>query len=150
VKCDLDTAFEILNDPTNIALWMKGVDKVEILNPADSPHAFAYTVFTFPWPFKNRDLVTLYESDLVHDDCYRITISSSQDQVPECESASRIKDYKAHWEIIRENTHQTKIVFQVSSKESPVLPRFIQDPIVKQIFKENFARLHNVLSKQGA
>lgn len=147
--CKLNSAYELLNNPLNLDLWMKGIKKVKLLNTESSGDNYVYTIFKFPWPFKNRDMVTLYTSDLNKGGYYVINIRSIRNKVPEAEKILRIKDYNAVWEISQITPNKTKIVFRIVCHQPPVLPRVIQDPIVRQIFKDNFIRLNELLLNQN-
>lgn len=146
VDCYIDSVFNFLINPQNTLQWMNGIRKVERVQTREGDKIYAYTIFQLPWPFKDMDMVALYEPFLFTDDHYFIQIENVKEMVQEDPKIKRVNQYHATWEIIKLDGIKTKVIFTVYSDTRPLVARFIQDPIVNKMFIKNFECLQNILS----
>lgn len=147
ITCNLEEAVRFLQNPESSRQWMRGIKEVNIL-PSQGSHekdVFAHTVFNFPWPFKDQDMVAQYRTETLGPNHYLIRIESRPEALPVKSNMVRIWDYQASWELILLDTKAVRVVFWVYSAEAPRFPRLIQDPIVKKMFRNNFDDLKNLL-----
>lgn len=148
IDCDLDTVLHFINNPQNTLRWMREVKSVTLFPAGKSTKTYAHTIFKLPWPFEDKDVVASYETFCLNQNHYRIRIRSVRNLMDECLNISRIKEYQADWEITKTDLNKIKIVFTVTSDIQPVIPRFIQDPIVTKVFIQNFEQLKKLLSEK--
>ncbi len=146
IDCSTEDAYNFLVDPLNIKRWMKGIRKVDLIQPDGEGQQYAYTIFKLPWPFDDKDMVASYEFFCQSASHYIIQIRSVQNVVEKNPRIDRIDEYLAVWELTKLNDNKTEIVFTVHSNTRPVVARFIQDPIMNRIFVQDFFRLKQLLS----
>lgn len=148
IDCDLGTVLRFINNPHNTLRWMREVKSVTLLSVEKSSTKYAHIIFKLPWPFEDKDMVASYETFRLNIDHYTIKVRSVKNLMDECLNIARIKEYQANWEITKTEGNMTKIVFTVISDIQPVIPRFIQDPIVIKVFIQNFGMLKKLLSEK--
>jgi len=147
ITCNLEEAVCFLQNPESSRQWMRGIKEVNILPPQGSHEktVFAHTIFDFPWPFKDQDMVARYKTENLGPNHYLIKIESRPEALPVKSNAVRIRDYQASWELVLLDKNAVRVVFWVYSTEAPRFPRLIQDPIVKKMFRNNFYALKILL-----
>jgi len=126
---------------------MKEVKLIRMIHKESQNRNCAYTIFKLPWPFDDKDLVTSYKSVILDSDHYRIQVRSVENVIQEFPNIDRIKGYQATWEMTRIKENKTMIVYTVVSDIQPIVPRFIQDPIVLKVCIQDFAMLKQLLSQ---
>jgi hypothetical protein len=57
----------------------------------------------------------------------------------------RLKDYKASWTILKLAEIKVIVSFKAMANTPPMFPRFIQDPILAQMFHNNLVNLKKIL-----
>jgi hypothetical protein len=147
VNCSSQEAVRLLTDAGSTGRWMSGVSEnyyIAKINPASW---YTYTLFSIPWPFNKRDLVSLFtlDTDPLHE-TVNILIVSRDNYIPLKPGINRLVNYRATWVIKRIGENQTKISFNATSSAPPVFPRPIQDPVIERIFHNNLVRLKEILS----
>ncbi|WP_163709166.1 SRPBCC family protein [Mangrovibacterium lignilyticum] len=149
VNCSFERALKFLSQPQNTKKWMSGVSRVSSLDTIVAVKGdcqYAYTIMDLPWPLKDQDLVTRQERIDLSEDHSRIVIVSEDNLIPEKRKKKRIKDYQARWEITRLEANRVQIIFEVCCHMPPQVPRSLQDPVVKHIFRKDFATLKDLLA----
>ncbi len=122
--------------------WMSQVESSRIIG-TKTPHRFyAYTRFSVPKPFSQRDLVSVITVSTSSDKrSYRIDLRSAEGVVPEYNNVTRVDGYKAVWTLTRLEENKVHVCFTALSSEPPVFPRWIQDPVIKRMFMNNLTNL---------
>ncbi len=148
VDCSLEKTVEVLTDPAETKKWMSGVSENYVLSKSNPSEWFTYTLYSIPWPFSNRDLVSSFA--LRKDPGNKtviINIISRADHIPPKQGIERLKDYNATWTITETSHHKVQIEFSAMSNTPPMFPRYIQDPIIEKMFHNNLVRLRELLSQ---
>jgi len=147
VTCDFDTVANFLSAPENMKLWMKGVKKVNCLKTESSNKWTVYTIYGLPWPFENKEMISDYEFKQTGPEKCVVQLKSI-DTLKEGKSRmERITNFRGNWLITKIDEQTTKIEFSVVCATPPMVPRWIQDPIIKRIFLKNMIRMKKQLSK---
>ena len=60
VDCSLKKTVEVLTDPAETKKWMSGVSENYLLSKSNPSEWYTYTLYSIPWPFNNRDLVSSF------------------------------------------------------------------------------------------
>jgi hypothetical protein len=146
--CSLKKTVEVLTDPEETKKWMSGVSENYLLSKSNSSEWYTYTLYSIPWPFDKRDLVSSFSlRNNPGNKTVIINITSKADQIPVKQGIERLKDYKATWTITEITPQKVHIVFSAMSNTPPMFPRYIQDPIIEKMFHNNLVRLRNLLSQ---
>ena len=151
VNCSLAKTVGILTDASATMKWMSGVSENYLLSKSNTSEWYTYTLYNIPWPFSNRDLVSVYElQNNPGNKSTLININSKADYVPQKPGIERLMNYKATWNIMETTPQQVHIIFSAISDTPPLFPRYIQDPVIEKIFHNNLVRLKELLSEQAA
>lgn len=146
IQCSMETAINTITKNENLARWMKGVSENTILERKSQAEWTTYSIFDFPWPFRNRDLVAAYQLNAINPASYvQISINSLDNTLKSKAGLQRIRSYRAKWVIRKVNETTISLSFTVFSAEPPVVPRRIQDPIVEKTFLQSLGKLREIM-----
>jgi hypothetical protein len=147
VQCTVQEAVSLLSDAGSTQSWMSGVDENYCLSQISKSEWYTYTLFSIPWPFNKRDLVSWCRMDADPSrGTVKIGIVCKDNYVPLKPGITRMTDYKASWLITRTGEKSIVIHFNATSSAPPILPRAIQDPVIEKLFHNNLVRLRDVLT----
>jgi hypothetical protein len=151
IECTVDDVTDILTDSKSSAKWMRNVKESFELKRLNRFEWYNYTLFNIPWPFENRDLVSFLTMKTSPDrDRVDIHIISEDEYIPHKSRIERLTNYIANWSIIRVSNCRIKITFSAITNAPPMFPRWIQDPVVENLFHNNLIHLkaYILLNKQ--
>lgn len=143
VKCSADVAFKLISDPKFTSQWMNGVKECKDFHRKGNTWE-NYTLFGLPWPFDNRELYSRLTTSVSPEGYLKILIQSI-DTIVSIKNKP-LKDYYAEWTFKTLSNGYLEITMVSSTKTLPIVPLFIQDPILLMVYKENFMRLKSLLS----
>jgi hypothetical protein len=144
--CSLKKTLEVLTDPSETKKWMSGVSENYLLSKSNPSEWYTYTLYSIPWPFNNRDLVSAFTLKTNSGNkTVIININSRADHVPSKPGIERLQDYNATWTITETAAQKVHIEFSAMSNTPPMFPRYIQDPIIEKMFHNNLVRLRELL-----
>lgn len=142
VESSIEEVIAILSNTKSSAVWMKNISETYDLKKISSNEWFTYTLFHIPWPFSNRDLVSNVKLQTISEKgAASINIESRENFIPSKPKTIRLTNYKANWKIKSIDKNKIKIIFTAITDEPPMFPRWIQDPIVENIFHNNLVNL---------
>jgi hypothetical protein len=143
VKCSADAAFKLISDPKFTNQWMNGVKECKDFYRKGNTWE-NYTLFSLPWPFDNRELYSKLTSSVSPEGFLKISIQSIDTLVKT--KNQPLKNYYAEWTFKTVGNGYVEITMVSATETPPVVPLFIQDPILLMVFKENFIRLKSLLN----
>lgn len=148
VHCKLEAAVSQLTDVNKIPQWMSGAKNVSILHRESPSKWFTYILFGLPWPFNDRELITLstISYNAAHDKAL-LQMRSTDESYPPARGVERLTHYKASWELFQVTPNLVKMTFVAHSEDPPAFPRCIQDPVIKKVFLKNMSNLKSVLDQ---
>lgn len=127
----------------NFSRWAVGIKECGIEQFNDTLW-YTYTVMNYPWPFKEKDLITRYAA---HNCLQKTTLNI--EAVPnfraDIPGIERIKNYEGTWEFYSNKNRTTRVVYQIVSFEKPMFPRIIQDPVVQKILIKSLNELKQLV-----
>lgn len=143
VEAEPDSIVTMFNDASKFYAWSAGIEKCDIIQ-VDSSSWVMYNLYDVPWPFKQRDLITEYR--LVHSDSKTTLIMTGKPNLlPEYEDVMRMKLYEGYWSFEPLKNGLTHVEFHTISFTDPILPRFLQDPVLQNTFIKSINRLRDLL-----
>lgn len=147
-SCTVQEGLHMISNSESIKKWMANVEEHYNLEYVSADKWISYTLFTIPWPFNNRDLVSLYQqnTDPVRKTATLI-ISCKDTHIPLKKGITRLTDYRAVWSLVQQGEQSTRIIMTMSSSTPPLFPRYIQDPIIEKVFHGNMVRLKKALEE---
>jgi hypothetical protein len=142
IDCSAGDAIGIITDAESSANWMNNVKESFDLERVNQFEWYTYTLFKIPWPFMNRDLVSYVTTKTNSENgSTQINIKSAEDYIPCKSNITRLTDYVANWNIVCISDSRVKITFTAITSSPPTFPRWIQDPVVENMFHNNLIHL---------
>ncbi len=147
VHCSLQRTLEAVTNEKEIPVWMSGIKKLSILHRENSVKWYTYSLYGLPWPFNDRELITLNSvSTNPKKDKILLNMHSSDESYPAAKGVERLTHYKASWELSEIKPGLVKMTFIGRSEDPPAFPRCIQDPVIKRVFFKNMVNLRQLLN----
>lgn len=149
VNAPVKEVLSLISDPERTAEWMDHVSSADLLRRKSEAEWYTYTCFSLPWPFDNRDMVSLFRCIPNKDgSIVRVEMSSQETTIPLKPNIKRLRNFKASWELIALKAGQTRIAFTAVSFEAPEFPRIIQDKVMRKTFVGNLENFKELLEKK--
>ena len=145
VTSTFSQVLSVLTDPSKTPLWMENVSESYRIKKVTDNQWYSYTYFKLPWPLDNRDLVCRSTLRNINEKESEITMVSTEQYIPQKQDVKRFINYNAVWHITDLGKGEIKISLTVISYTSPEFPRIVQDPIVRNVFRQNMLRLKIVV-----
>lgn len=148
IDCSLPEAVRIISDAQYTNKWMSGIDESKNLNYLSKNEWYTYTIFSIPWPFSKRDLVSL--NQMTADPAQGVTtinVICKEKYVPLKPDIMRLDDYRAQWKFTKTGDNKIHLTFLAASSAPPAFPRYIQDPVIERMFHNNLVRLKELLQE---
>ena len=121
---DLDALVDIVFQAENYPEWIEHIKEGKILEDIDSENKIAYSVAKLPFPFKNRDVVTLMTLDSGND--YRqINITGNPDHIEHVNGMIRVPLSKGHWRFEKTSDNKIKVYYQFLSDPGGQIPTWV-------------------------
>ena len=146
INCSVNDLVMLLSDSKSTINWMSGIKENYCLKQISISEWYTYTLFDIPWPFEQRDLISNYRVNSSEEGKKTtILISSREHYLPEKQSIKRLTNYTGTWNITRITDEKVFVSFSAMSNMPPMFPRFIQDPVLIQMFHNNLVKLKKLL-----
>jgi Ni/Co efflux regulator RcnB len=146
-KCNAELAYKIIADSENTKKWMKGVSICKDYNRNENTWE-TYTLYGLPWPFDSRELYSQLTASVSPEGHRKIFIQSIDTLQPS--QYKPLKEFYSEWTIKPINIHYSEITMVSATKMPPVIPLFLQDPILLLVYKENLIRLKALLENPNS
>jgi len=148
VHSTLEKSLKAITGEKEIPVWMSGLKKLFILHRDNPVKWYTYSLYGLPWPFNDRELITLnLLSTNLKNDRILLNMRSSDESYPPARGVERLTHYKASWELSKINHDLVKMTFIGCSEDPPAFPRCIQDPVIKRVFFKNMVSLRELLNR---
>ena len=143
VEANPDSIVNMFNNADKFYQWSAGIEKCEIIQ-ADSSSWVMYNLYDVPWPFKQRDLINHYK--LIQSDAKTtLKMTGKPNLLPEYDDVMRMKLYEGYWSFEPLKNGLTHVEFHTISFTDPILPRFLQDPVLQKTFISSMKKLRALL-----
>jgi hypothetical protein len=143
----LEKSLKAITGEKEIPVWMSGIKKLFILHHDRPEKWYTYSLYGLPWPFNDRELITLNTlSTNPKKDRILLDMRSSDESYPPAKGVERLTHYKASWELSEIKAGLVKMTFIGRSEDPPAFPRCIQDPVIKKVFFRNMVSLNELLN----
>lgn len=145
IDAKIPEIISLFSDAESYKSWAAGIKKCKIEKTSDSVW-ITHTVMNYPWPFKQKDLVTRHS--LKYNDLNAcIEIEAAPELFSEIEGIERMKNYRGTWHFYTDKNGMTVVDCRLVSSTKPMFPRFIQDPVVQKILIGSFVDLKRLSEK---
>lgn len=136
----------MFNDADNLTIWSAGTEKCEIIQ-SDTNTWTTYNLFDIPWPFQQKDLITEYKM-IESNSSISLFMTGKPDQLPRYEDVSRMEKYEGQWMFTPLGNGKTKVELTTVAFSKPIVPKFIQDPILQGVFIDSINTLKGLITDQ--
>lgn len=144
VEAQPDSIISMFTDTDMFSQWSAGLEKCNMIDK-DSASWIMYNLYDAPWPFKQRDLITEYK--LVRTDSKTtLNMTGKPNLLPEYEDVMRMKLYEGYWSFQPLSNGLTHVEFHTVSFTGPIIPRFLQDPVLQKTFINSMKKLKALLN----
>jgi len=143
-KCNAELAYKMIADSENTKKWMKGVTICRDYNRNGNTWE-TYTLYGLPWPFDSRELYSRIKTSVTPEGHRKISIQSID--TLQHYQYKPLKEFYSEWTIKPIDHENAEITMVSATKMPPVIPLFLQDPILLLVYKENLIRLKALLEK---
>ena len=140
INSSMNSVLSVLRDPTSPKLWMENVSDAYLISRISEDEWSSYIYFSMPWPFDNRDMVSISKLKYSNPASVTIEMTSMEDELPFIDNVKRLMKYKAIWKITDLGNGQLYVSLSTISYTSPEFPRFIMDPVVRGVFMHNLIK----------
>lgn len=139
IEAEVAQILPYFSEPENYYSWAAGVKECKIKKFGED-NWVTYTLMNYPWPFKQRDLVTRHMVSNSGDETI-VSISADPDFYAREKGIERIQRYRGQWKFRTNEKGFTEVDYCIVSFEKPVFPRFIQDPVIRKLFIDSLQDL---------
>jgi hypothetical protein len=139
IRAEIPAILHQFSEAENYKSWAVGIKECRI-DKIDDSSWVTYTLMNYPWPFKQKDLVTRHLVNQIGSET-TIYISAQPDFYAEKAGVDRMKNYLGEWRFSLVEKGITTVDYRVVSFSKPVFPRFIQDPVIQKLFIDSFHEL---------
>lgn len=127
------------NCPPGISHYIKSL--------GNNQHLF-YAYKKFPWPIKDRDIVTLLTVKKISDKKIKLTLEGLPNEIPTKNNIVRIKTLMGHW-ILEDQNDKTKVTQQLFLDPEGTLPPFIVNALLVKGPYKTFSQLHYIAKRSS-
>ena len=148
VEASHEVIIDHLREGDKVILWLAGVKTYRIYPQTDKSW-IVYNLYDIPRPLKQQDLVTLCwlkkerHATVLH-------ITAMPDLIRFKPNVRRLENYTGKWILHPCINGKTKVEFYNISYTKPIVPRFIQDPIIQRILLNSFEKLKSLSENESA
>jgi hypothetical protein len=146
IRAEIPAILRQFTKAENYLSWAVGIKECRIKIINDSSWV-TYTLMDYPWPMKQKDLVTRYVVKKSRSET-EIIISAEPEAFPPKEGIERMQNYTGEWKFVSAGEGNTLIDYRAVSFTKPVFPRFIQDPVIQKLFIDSFHELKYLAETQ--
>ncbi|HEY9114288.1 MAG TPA: START domain-containing protein [Bacteroidales bacterium] len=106
--------------------WIDKMEVAEIIEKVNSNEFYIYSEVDVPWPFENRDIVTLNKVNRNHENgSVKIEIAAVTGKVPEKEGVVRMPESGGFWQFTPQKDGKTAVVYQYLADPGGGIPDWL-------------------------
>jgi len=139
IEADIDAILLQFTSAANYSSWAVGIKECKIY-PVNDSNWINYMVMDYPWPFRKKDVVTQCQL-IKNEKGTTLKMLADNSFLKENPDMERIRDYQGIWSFVPAEGGKTHVEYRVVSFTKPVFPRFIQDPVIQELFIDSFRDL---------
>ena len=143
-KASLEKVYSLLGNDKNNDWWDKAITNIKVLGYEENRYVRYYLVYTLPWPFKNRDIVT--ETTITTDPALGVRIYSTitlPNKVPEKPNIVRIKEFRQTWTVQPEAMGTVHVTLEGSVNPGGNIPAWLYNAVITEAPLKMLTSLRN-------
>jgi hypothetical protein len=146
INSSMNIVISTLSDPSKTGLWMENVSDSYLIDRISHNEWLTYTCFSLPWPFQNRDMVSVSRLTYSTPTSFMMKIESKDDARLVKGNTVRLNNYSACWQVEDMGNGKIYVSFSAIISNPPEYPRFITDTIIRNTFLSNLLKLKIIVS----
>ncbi|WP_109302131.1 START domain-containing protein [Aquimarina sp. AU474] len=128
IKTSLESVVqELLEAPEYMQNCKEGISHLVKVN--DAQEYIFYVRNEFPWPIKNRDVVSKLNVQKISDNKVKLFINAVPNEIPELEKTLRIQELSGYW-LLEQEGGTVKITQQLYINPEGTLPPFVTNSLL--------------------
>ncbi|MEM9888168.1 MAG: START domain-containing protein [Bacteroidota bacterium] len=135
----IEKILSVIRDYKAYPEWSYKTKSLRILERINPDTHYAYTVVDFPFPMKDRDLITYSETTYEANGNLIISLKSVPDKIAKTEYV-RINKVRGFWKLIPLSDNKTRVIYQLAS-ESVGLPNWLVEMFALEAPIQNMSEL---------
>jgi ribosome-associated toxin RatA of RatAB toxin-antitoxin module len=144
IETDTKTLLQTIDAVENYPDWVYRCTYGKLLKKGNK--TLYYTITDVPWPFKDRDVVSLVmPAKHIKTNSILLKTTSTPSALPEKPELTRMRDTEVEWLIKQLKTNQIKVEYKLSLYVEEDLPDFIMKMISTKGPFESFKKLKEML-----
>ncbi len=141
-----DVVNELLDAPRYDKNYKEGISH---LIKADDENYFFYVHNEFPWPIKDRDVVSRLKVQKISENKVKLDIKAAPNEIPESGNMLRIREMSGYW-LLERVGDEVRVIQQLHIDPEGSLPSFITNSLLVSGPFKTFKVLKNKLEKQDS
>ena len=132
-RSSLQKVYSMLGNDKNNDWWDKSITNIKVLDYEENKYVQYYLVYTLPWPFKNRDIVT--ETTITTNTGSGVRIYTARplpNKVPEKANLIRIKEFKQTWTVQPEDKGTIHVTLEGSVNPGGKVPAWLYNMVITE------------------
>ena len=127
------------DQPQKLSQWVAGSRNCSVYR-LNNNNWIIHTLLDIPKPLTQKDMLIQYALSY-SDDSIVLNMKPVPQYLPSVEGIVRMQNYEGYWLLKPLGDGSTNVEFYSTSFTRPVLPRFIQDPVIQRILIRSFKSL---------
>lgn len=140
VHTSVEKLTALVRDASIGTRWIHRAKEFRLLEQPNDSTWYTYAVISIPFPFDDKDLVTLNQQQTLPGQAVCIRISSHPQYLPPVPGRSRIGRSESQWTFYPVGSDAVRVEYQVFAAQDGFLPAWIVIPLVA-------GGLHDTLDK---
>lgn len=146
IDVEPEKIIKLLKEPQKGETWFSGTEKFQLLEDNENNWT-TYNLYKNIWPFEQNDIITNYYM-IKSNSSITLLMTGNPNFSPRLKNINRLKNYEGRWVFRPLENGRTKVEFYTIAFTKPILPRFIQDPIIQKIFIDSINKLRDLATYQ--
>ena len=143
INAPVDEIIEVLKDVGQYTEWY-GYTKTSKLLESNDGIQYNYIETTFPWPYKNRDMVYQMSMNFKHPQKVEICLVGIPDYIPEREGIIRMKKAKGYI-LLKSMNDKTQITYEFHTEPGGRIPIWLANNSIAELPLKTLIGLRKIL-----
>lgn len=147
VSADVEKIISLIRNDKKGVKWINRAVDFKTVGELNDTEWYTYTEIDIPFPFDNKDLVSLNKLEHQSLDSALINMVSEPTYLPEYKDKARIEHMEASWYAVRQDSETTRLEYRVVSHKQ-ILPLWISQPLVSHSLYKTLEAFKKLVEKK--
>lgn len=146
INQSVEKVLAILTDYKSYPKWSYKTKAVKVLERINENKHYNYTVIDFPFPLKDRDVITLSTTTKRPDKSILISLVAKPDKIAQSDDYVRMQNVRGFWLLKPLSDQKTELTYQFAS-ESMGMPTWLIESFALESPKHNLTKIRERAGK---